>query len=498
MNPMVVTTPAALPAAAASDRSWFLTTDPRRIGLLYLAAITFFAAVAFAAQGMTRLELATPDGDVISAFLFGRMSSLHALLITFFFALPAIPSVFGLTIAPGLVGARGLAFPRLALVSWYLFVTGGLLILGAALTGNVESGWAYAVTASSSAVSASSATMMGIFLACVALLLTGLNLLVTLAKLRSPDCGWRNQSPFAWSLCASGLIMVLALPLFAMTVLLGLLEHVFALGLFDPANGGDPTILPQLASTFSAPATWLVLLPAMGVASTILDAAARRRDQDRRLTAGCFVALAALSLLTWTNGIPTGGVPGRFSLIFAVFGFVALAPFAMVVGQWVRTLYRGSVALSTSLIYAMGFIFVATAGVFLGLLLSPVGLGSYLRGTEFGVAQFQYTVVGGGLLAVLAALHHWWPEMTGRSTSETVSRATAVAVIGGLQLTFVPQFILGQLGLPAGHYAYPPEFQLYHVLCSAGGTILIGGLLCTFAYFMWSLREPPSGSAAAG
>lgn len=485
--------PQTLPTALNRDTTvgaWLFTTDHRRLARLYLIAVTSFAVIGALAMGLTRLELLTPTADVMSPFVFGRLSSLHGTLMLFFFLLPAIPMVFGTGLLPGMVGARSPAFPRLALAAWYLFVAGGLLVLGAALFGGVDTGWAYAVTTPGAVGYASAAGIAGTFLACCSFLLYGINVLATVHAMRAPGLRNRDLPLFVWALYASVLILMVAVPVLGMALLLGGVEIVFQTGLFDPAQGGDPMILPQLAGFFSAPAAFLILLPGMGVVCDILASASRRALPDRRVVAVSFFALAGLSLLSFRHQVPTGETLSPLAISLSLAGPLAIVPFLLIVAQWTRSLRQGAVHINAALLYALGFILMTTIGMFLGLFLSPLGPYAYLRNTTFDVAQFHYLVMGGGLLALLAALHHWWKDLTGRFLPETFSRATAIVVFFGLQLCFLPLFALGQLGAPAGHATYPPEFQPFEILAVAGASVFGLGLLLSLAGLLWSLTRP--------
>lgn len=482
----------AEPVSRTTVGSWLLTPDPRRLAILYLVSVTAFAVVGGAVMGLTRLELLTPAGDVMSPFVFGRMSSLHGILMLYFVLLPAIPLVFGTLLVPAMVGTRSAAFPRLALSAWYLFVAGGALVLGAALFGGVDSGWAYAVSTPGAAGFASAAGMAGIFLACVSLVLSGVNFLATVHVARAPDTARKDRPLFVSSLYAMVLVLMVAAPILGMALLLAGVETTLGIGLFDHTQGGDPTILPQLAAFFAAPAAFLVLLPAMGVVSEIVASSAHRPLPNRRVVQTAFFALAALSLLAWGNRMPTGETPSPFAISLSLAGLLLLVPFLVVVGHWIAALRRASIRLDAAMLYALGFILMTTLGMFLGLLLSPVGPYAYLRNTTFGIAQNHYLVMGGGMMGLLGALHFWWHDLTGRTLPMNLGRALAVLLIVSLQLSFLPLFVLGTLGAPAGHYTYPPEFQIYQVLSVAGTSIFGLALAASLIMFAASLLRQPT------
>jgi cytochrome c oxidase subunit 1 len=495
MSAIATAAPARLPADVIpnySVRSWLLTAPPRRVALLYLVLATVCALIGTLAAGLTRLELLTPQGDLMTAHTFGQLTSLQSVLLMLFFLMPGVAVVFGNALLPSMIGARSLAFPRVAMASWYVYLAGAVLVLGAALFGGVEAGWAHAVS-SPQAVSTSSITALaGMFLACLALVMNGMNFLATMHSMRAPEMTWSRCPLFVWAWYGASLITVLAVPLFAMTLGLGILESVLALGMFDPAQGGDPTLLPLLVSYVATPAAFLVLLPVMGIVSEILAAFTRHPVVGQRMVGRCFIALAVLSLLAWGSLAPGGDVPGPFAVTLSLIGLLTLVPFFIVVGHWLATLRRGSITFDPPMLYALGFMVIGTVGMLAGLFLAPIGLGAYLRSTTFAVAQFQYLVLGGGLMGLLGGLHHWWPTLTGRSVPQGPARILAIVVILALQLTYLPLFALGQLGLPAGTHSYPPEFQVYQVLATAGSTLLAGALMCTLLVLAWTLTRKPA------
>ena len=497
MSAIATADPARLPADVTpryTVRSWLLTAPPRRVALLYLVLATTCAIIGSLAAGLTRLELLTPQGDLMSAHTFGQLTSLQSVLLMLFFLMPGVAVVFGNAILPSMIGARSLAFPRVAMSSWYLYLAGACLVLGAALFGGVEAGWAHAIS-SPQAVSASSvAALAGMFLACIALTLNGMNFLATIHSMRAPDMSWSKCPLFVWAWYGASLITVLAVPLFAVTLALGIAESVLTLGLFDPMQGGDPTLLPLLVSYVATPAAFLVLLPVMGIVSEIFAASTRHPVMGQRMVARCFLALAVLSLLAWGSLAPTGDTPGPFGMTLSLFGLLMVVPFFIVIGHWLATLRRGSITFEAPLLYALGFVLIGSIGMLAGLFLAPIGLGAYLRSTTFGVAQFQYLVLGGGLMGLLGGLHHWWPALTGRIVPQGPARILAIIVIGAIQLTYLPLFVLGQLGLPARHHSYPAEYQVYQVLATAGSTLLAAALFTTLAVLAWTLTRKPTGN----
>lgn len=470
-------------------RSWLLTLDHKRIAILYMISITFFFFIGGAAAVLMRLELMTPQGDLVQAETYNKLFTMHGVMMVFFFLIPSIPAVLGNFLIPLMIGARDLAFPRLNLASWYLFMTGGIFALAALVAGGVDTGWTfytpYSSTYSNSYVVL---TVVGIFINGFSSILTGLNFIVTIHKMRAPGMTWFRLPLFCWSLYATSLIFILGTPVLAITLVLVGVERIFHIGIFDPSLGGDPILFQHLFWFYSHPAVYIMVLPSMGVVSEVIPCFSRKRIFGYNFVAFSSVAIAVLGFLVWGHHLFVSGQSIYGGLIFSILSFMVAIPSGVKVFNWTATLYKGSIALQTPMLYVLGFIGLFTIGGLTGLYVASVAVDVHVTDTYFIIAHFHYIMVGGAVMAYMAGIHFWWPKMTGKMYPEWWGRFSALLIFVGFNLTFFPQFILGYLGMPRRYYAYAPEFQTLNVMSSAGASILGIGYFLPLLYLLWSLR----------
>jgi len=477
-------------------KSWLLTRDHKRIALLYLAGITFFFFIGGTFAVLIRLELATPAGDLVSDETYNKLFTMHGVMMVFFFLIPAIPAVLGNFLIPIMIGAKDLAFPKLNLASWYIYMLGGLFTLYALVSGGVDTGWTFYTPFSTvSSTTNVIPTALGIFITGFSSILTGLNFIVTIHRMRAPGLTWSRLPLFLWSMYATSLINVLGTPVLAITLLLVAVERVFHFGFFDPALGGDPVLFQHLFWFYSHPAVYVMVLPAMGVVSELVAAGCRKPVFGYAFVAIASLSIAILGFLVWGHHMFVAGQSVYAGLIFSILSYLVAIPSAIKVFNWTATMYRGAVSWETPMLYAYGFIGLFTIGGLTGLFLAAVGLDVHVTDTYFIIAHFHYIMVGGTIMAYLGGLHFWWPKISGRLYNEWLARLSAGIIFAGFNLTFFPQFVLGYLGMPRRYHAYPPEFQVLNVLSSAGASILGLGYLIPMAYLMWSLRYGRTASA---
>jgi cytochrome c oxidase subunit I len=470
-------------------KSWLLTTDHKRIGVLYLISILFYFLVAAIAAALMRMELITPAGDMVTSETYNKLFTIHGTLMVWFFLIPSIPAVLGNFVLPMMLGARDVAFPKLNLLSWYLFNIGGLLALYAVTFGGVDTGWTF-YTPYSSTYSNSNVIMMaaGVFIAGFGTILTGLNFIITTHKLRAPGLRWFRMPLFVWSLYSTSAIMILATPVLAMTLTLMAIERLWGVGVFDPKLGGDPVLFQHLFWFYSHPAVYIMILPGMGVMSELVTCFSRKPIFGYHFVAFSSVAIAVLGFMVWGHHMFTSGQSIYAGLVFSFLSYMVAVPSAIKVFNWTLTLYRGSISFATPMLYALGFVGLFTVGGLTGLFLAAVGLDVHVQDTYFVVAHFHYIMVGGMVTAFMGGLHYWWPKITGRMYPEKLGQLAALTMYLGFNLTFFPQFVLGYLGMPRRYHAYAPEFQIYNVMSSAGASILGVAYLLPLIYFLWSLK----------
>jgi cytochrome c oxidase subunit 1 len=470
-------------------KSWLLTTDHKRIGLLYLVTITLFFILGGLFATLIRLELLTPQGDLTSSETYNKFFTLHGVIMIFLFLIPSIPATMGNFLIPMMIGAKDLAFPRLNLLSWYLLVAGGSFTLYAMFAGGVDTGWTfytpYSSTYSNTYVMA---TAVGIFIAGFSSILTGLNFIVTIHRMRAPGLTWFRLPLFVWAHYATSLIQVLGTPVLAVTIVLLAIERGFHIGIFDPALGGDPVLFQHMFWFYSHPAVYIMILPSMGVVSELVSVFARKRVFGYEFVAFSSVAIAVYGFLVWGHHMFVSSQSVYAGLVFSFLSFFVAIPSAIKVFNWTATLYKGSISYRTPMLYAFGFIGLFTIGGLTGLFVATLGVDVHVHDTYFVVAHFHYIMVGGALMAYLGGLHYWWPKMFGRMYPEGWAKLSALVVFLGFNLTFFPQFLLGYLGMPRRYHAYPEEFQVLHVLSTAGASVLAVGYVIPLIYFIWSLR----------
>jgi cytochrome c oxidase subunit 1 len=480
---------------AYTVRSWLLTLDHKRIGVLYLFAVTLFFFLGGAAAVLVRLELMTPTADLMQAETYNKMFTLHGIIMIFFFLVAAIPAVLGNFFVPLMIGARDMAFPRINLASWYLFMTGGMFTLYVTIAGGVDTGWTfYAPYSSTYSNTYVVATGVGIFITGFSSIFTALNIIVTVHKMRAAGLTWFRLPLFIWAMYATSLIIILGTPVLAIAIALIALERVAGLGIFDPAIGGDPVLFQHLFWFYSHPAVYIMVLPAMGVISEIITCFSRRRIFGYEFIAFSSLAIAIFGFLVWGHHMFVSGMSMYAGMVFSILSFLVAIPSAIKVFNWTATLYKGHISFNTPMLYALGFIGLFTIGGLTGLTLATMGVDIHMHDTYFVVAHFHYIMVGGTVMAYLGGIHYWWPKMTGRMYPEGWARFSAILIFVGFNLAFFPQFLLGNLGMPRRYHVYPEEFQILNVMSSAGSSILGVGYLFPMTYLIWSLRFGPRAS----
>jgi len=481
---------------AFTAKSWLLTVDHKRIAILYLIGVTLFFFVGGFFAVLIRLELITPAGDLMQSETYNKMFTMHGIMMVFFFLIPSIPAILGNFLIPIMIGARDLAFPRLNLLSWYVYMIGGVFTFAAALLGGVDTGWTFYTPYSSTYSNTNVVlTALGVFITGFSSILTGLNFIVTIHKMRAPGLTWFRLPLFIWAHYATSLIQVLGTPVITAAIFLVALERIFHIGIFDPKLGGDPILFQHLFWFYSHPAVYIMILPAMGVISELITCFSKKKVFGYSFIAFSSIAIAVISFLVWGHHMFTSGQSIYAGMVFSFLSFLVAVPSAIKVFNWTATLYKGSVSYQAPMLYAIGFLGLFTIGGLTGLFLATLAVDVHVHDTYFIIAHFHYIMVGGTIMAYLGGIHFWWPKMTGRLYPEGWARFAALVVFVGFNLTFFPQFVLGYLGMPRRYHVYPDEFQVLNVMSTAGASILGVGYLIPLIYLIWSLRYGQLASA---
>jgi cytochrome c oxidase subunit 1 len=470
-------------------KSWLLTSDHKRIAILYLITVVAFFFIGGLFAVLIRLELATPAGDLVDSNTYNKFFTMHGIIMVFFFLIPSIPAILGNFVLPMMIGAKDLAFPKINLLSWYIYMLGGVFTLYVLLSGGVDTGWTFYTPFSTSYSNGYViAAGLGIFINGFSAILTGLNFIVTVHRMRAPGLTWFRLPLFVWAHYATSMIQVLGTPVIAVTLFLLVLERGLHIGFFDPAYGGDPVLFQHLFWFYSHPAVYIMILPSMGVVTEIMTTFSSKKPFGYTFIAFSSVAIAVFGFLVWGHHLFVSSQSVYAGMVFSVLSYIVAIPSAIKVFNWIATMYKGSIRLETPMLYAIGFIGLFTVGGLTGLFLASLGMNVHLTDTYFVIAHFHYVMVGGAIMGFMGGIHYWWPKMFGVMYSQVWSKVAAVIIFMGFNLTFFPQFFLGYMGMPRRYHVYPPEFQVLNVLSSAGASILGVGYVIAFCYLVWSLK----------
>lgn len=472
-------------------KAWIFSTDHKRIGLLYLISMMIFFAVGVTFGFLMRLELIAPGKTIMDAQTYNSFFTLHGIIMIFLFIIPGLPAVFGNFFLPILIGAKDVAFPRLNLLSWWLFLIGGLMAITSVFLpgGPADTGWTFYIPYSVRTNTNVLPALFAAFILGFSSILTGLNFITTIHQLRAPGMGWFKMPLFTWSLYATSWIQILATPIVGITLLLVVFERVFGFGIFDPALGGDPVLYQHMFWIYSHPAVYIMILPAMGVISEIIPVFSRRTIFGYKFIAYSSLAIAIFGSLVWAHHMFTVGMSYVAMFVFSLLTFLVAIPSAVKVFNWVATLYKGSIQLDPPMLYALGFIFLFTIGGFTGMIQGALSVNIHIHDTSFIVAHFHYVMFGGTGFGIFAALHYWFPKMFGKKYNLKKAAIGFWFLFIGFNILYFPMFIMGWLGMPRRYYDYLPEFHTYHFISTVGSWVLIIGLIILFGNLIYALLK---------
>ena len=475
-------------------KSWLLTLDHKRIGLMYLFAIMFFFAIGGFLALFIRLELLTPvGGDILDKDTYNVFYTLHGAIMIFMFIIPSIPAAMGNLILPVMLGTKDVAFPRLNLASWYIYVVGSSIGIFSIVSGGVDTGWTFYTPYSSSTDTAVISMTFAVLVLGFSSIFTGINFIVTVHKMRAPGITWFKMPLFIWSLYATALIQILATPVIAVTMLLLIMERTFQVGIFDPAMGGDPVLFQHFFWFYSHPAVYIMILPGMGIISELISTFSKKKIFGYTYIAASSMAIALFGFLVWGHHMFTA--ESEFAaLVFSVITYLTALPSGVKIFNWLATLYKGKISFEAPMLYAINFLLLFAIGGLTGIFLGTLSVDVMLHDTYFVVAHFHYVMMGGTVIAFLGGLHYWWPKIWGRMYSEKWARVSAILIFFGFNLTFIPQFIMGAQGMPRRYWQYDGMtdtnlFQFYHTLSTVGSWMVGLSFIIMLIYLIHSIKN---------
>ncbi|MBI4125153.1 MAG: cytochrome c oxidase subunit I [Deltaproteobacteria bacterium] len=470
-------------------KSWLTTLDHKRIGLMYLAAAMLFFLVGGVFALLVRLELMFPGETIMSADTYNKFFTYHGAIMVFMFIIPIIPAALGNFFLPIMIGAKDVAFPRLNLASYYIFITGASFAVWALLARGADTGWTFYTPYSIRSATSVVLITLGVFIMGFSGILTGLNFIVTVHKLRAPGMTFFRLPLFVWAIYATAIIQVLATPVIGITTLLLVMERVIKIGIFDPALGGDPVLFQHFFWFYSHPAVYIMILPGMGIISEVIPVFSRKHIFGYHAIAYSSLAIAFISFIVWGHHMFVSGQSELANFLFSLLTMFVAVPTAIKVFNWTATMYGGSISLKTPMLYAVSFIFMFTIGGLTGLFLAALSVDVHLHDTYFVVAHFHYVMMGGTVMGLLAGFHYWWPKMFARMYPEWAGKIAWALIFIGFNLTFFTQFLMGYLGMPRRYYDYPAEFTNLNIASTVGSWFLFAGFLLMLIYFLKTFFE---------
>lgn len=470
-------------------KSWFTSLDHKRIGLLYMISVMFFFLVGGIFALLIRLELFKPGGQFLTPDQYNQVMTYHGAVMVFMVIIPGIPAILGNFFLPIQIGAKDVAFPRLNLASWYVFMTGALLAVSTLFIAKVDTGWTFYTPYSIKTGSATSMMVVAAFIMGMSSILTGLNFIVTVHKLRAPGMTMYRIPLFIWAIYSTAVLQILATPVLGITLMLLAMERTFGVGIFDPKLGGDPVLFQHFFWFYSHPAVYIMILPAMGVVSELIAAFSRKTIFGYTAIAYSSIGIAAVSFFVWGHHMFVSGQSEIAGIVFSFLTMLVGVPTAIKMFNWLATLYKGNISFESPMLFALGFLFLFAIGGVTGIMLATIATDVHFHDTYFVVAHFHYVMVGGTLMALMGGFYYWFPKMFGKMYNETLARITFVLIFIGFNVTFFPQFILGAMGMPRRYFDYIPAYQSLNSISTVGSWLIASGFLLSLYVIVSGLRS---------
>jgi len=474
-------------------RAWILSTDHKRIALLYMYSQIFFFLAGLVMGLFMKLELIAPGQQIMGAQAYNALFTVHGLTMIFLFIIPGLAASFGNFMIPIMIGAKDVAFPKLNLFSWYLFILGAIIILIGIFSGDgpPDTGWTFYAPYSLKTNTNVVLSVFGAFILGFSSILTGLNFIVTIHRMRAPGMGFFRMPLFIWSLYGTAWIQLLATPVVGITFLMVMADRMLDIGFFDPAKGGDPVLYQHLFWIYSHPAVYIMILPAMGAITEIITTFSNRTVFGYKAIAMSSLAIAFVGYLVWGHHMFTSGMSETARLVFSFLTFLVAIPSAIKVFNWTATMYKGSISLEPPFWWAMAFIFIFMIGGLTGLILGSVATDVHVHDTVFVVAHFHYIVFGGAGIAFFAGLHYWYPKMFGKMYNKKVANWGLLLLFIGFNILYMPMFFLGFMGMPRRYYDYLPQFASLNFVSTVGSWILATALIIVIVNLLRAKKGTP-------
>ena len=468
-------------------KSWLFSLDHKRIGLMYMISILTFFFVGGIMAMLIRFELFAPGSQLLTPQQYNQVMTYHGAMMVFMVIVPGIPAILGNFFLPLQIGAADVAFPKLNLASWYVFMFGAAIAISTFFSTKVDTGWTFYTPYSIKTGTAVVAMVLAAFVMGMSSILTGLNFIVTVHKLRAPGMTMFKIPLFVWAIYSTAILQVIATPVLAITLLLLAAERLFGVGVFDPALGGDPVLFQHFFWFYSHPAVYIMILPAMGIVSELIAAFSHKVIFGYKAIAYSSLGIAAVSFIVWGHHMFVSGQSEIAGVLFSFLTMLVGVPTAIKMFNWLATMYRGSVSFQAPMLYALGFLFLFAIGGVTGIMLASMGMDVHFHDTYFVVAHFHYVMVGGTLMALMGGLYYWWPKMFGKMVNDGIARITFVLIFVGFNVTFFPQFILGAMGMPRRYFDYIPAYESLNKISTMGSWLIAAGFLLSAYALIQSL-----------
>lgn len=475
--------------------SWLYTLDHKRIGIMYLVSIFFFFMIGGLFALLLRTELLTSGKNFIEAKTYNQFFTLHGAIMVFLVIIPGIPASLGNFVLPLQLGAKDVAFPRLNLFSYYIYVFGSTLAVCSIIFGAIDTGWTFYAPYSTSAQGKVVMMVTAAFILGFSSIFTGVNFISTIHKLRAPGLSWFKLPLFVWGMYATSLIQIMATPVLGITLALIVVERLIGVGIFDPVLGGDPVLFQHFFWFYSHPAVYIMILPAMAVISEVITTFSQKKIFGYKLIAYSSIAIAIISFLVWGHHMFASGQSPLVSMIFSALTFLVAIPSGIKMFNWIATMYQGSISFKTPMLYALSFLFLFCIGGLTGVFLGVLSVDVHLHDTYFVVAHFHYVMVGGTFMAFIGGVYYWWPKMFGKMYDEKLGALGAILVFLGFNATFFVQFFMGSQGMPRRYYNYLDQFRPLHIFSTLGSYLLGIGFLVVLISWIHSLMKGEKASA---